>query len=207
MCAGCRMSALCIDCRKSSQISMLKVEKRENSRLAWPEIEENKKKKGKKEGQQERIRRGKCRALARPARFHGFVTFRVATRGLLTPFDCPSKRLRAPRKRSEAHRGSTMPFFQPYCLTDEVVDASRCCPWLHGPRTCTITSFTDEKYLLLLSLLHIYFNQINYFKNLIQAITKLRYNYSQLLNMLLIRIKYILITFLIFKFEINLKKF
>lgn len=54
---------------------------------------------------------GKCEALARPARFHGFVTFRVATRGLLTPFDCPSKQLRAPRKRSASRTHDASLFF------------------------------------------------------------------------------------------------
>lgn len=128
----------------------VKVEERENSQLAWPEIEENKKK---KEGHNRRIRRGKWKALARPARFHGFVTFRVATRGLLTPFDCPSKRLRAPRKRSASRIHGCLFFFffsKSYCLTDEVVDASRCAlrPWLRESRTHTITSFADEQYFI-----------------------------------------------------------
>lgn len=74
------------------------------------------------------IRRGKCEAPARPASFHGFTTFHVATRGLLTPFDCPSKRLRAPRKRSASRTHGVFFFsfsFFLTSLTDGVVDASR----------------------------------------------------------------------------------
>lgn len=63
------------------------------------------------EGTVEGSGEGKCEALARPARFHGFVTFRVATQGLLTPFDCPSKQLRAPRKRSASRTHDASFFF------------------------------------------------------------------------------------------------
>lgn len=95
------------------------IEKRENSQLGSAgnrgkqgggERGEGAEEHGGGGGQRTGARERKCEALARPARFHGFVTFRVATRGLLTPFDCPSKRIRA-RRGSEAHRGPTMPFF------------------------------------------------------------------------------------------------
>lgn len=78
------------------------------------------------EGTVEGSGEGKCEALARPARFHGFVTFRVATRGLLTPFDCPSKQLRAPRKRSASRTHDASFFLALLPATDGVVDASRC---------------------------------------------------------------------------------
>lgn len=163
ICAGYRISALCIDRRRSSQISILKVEKRENQQLAWSEIEENKK----KEEHNRRIRRGKCKALARPARFHGFITFRVATRGLLTPFDCPSKRLRAPRKRS-ASRIHDAFFFSLIALLTKL-SMHRDAPLAAGIANLQ-TSRTRN--ILLLSLLHICFYQINYFKSFKRVITK-----------------------------------
>lgn len=110
----------------NARFSMLRAEKRENSRLGSAgnrgkqgggERGEGAEEHGGGGGQRTGARERKCEALARPARFHGFVTFRVATRGLLTPFDCPSKRIRA-RRGSEAHRGPTMLFFS---ITDVVV--------------------------------------------------------------------------------------
>jgi hypothetical protein len=96
---------------------------------------------------------GKCEALARPARFHGFVTFRVATRGLLTPFDCPSKQLRAPRKRSASRTHDASFFFFFLALLQATDGGCRCIamrPRLREPRTdARITSSTREEYFLI----------------------------------------------------------